>query len=421
MTAIASRQDRDNGHRIVTPIGLAALMRMASTGDLEPLKRQVQAQLAAHPDDAAALMDLSTILQLTGDRAGGLARQAAALEHQRLYRRPPSDGCTPSLRLLAFLGPGDLMANTPVELLVADSDVTLDMYYLVPGLPVSEALPEHDVAFVALGEADAHRPLLRTLAWLTREWTHPVLNAPERIGRLSRELVWTTLAGAPGVVIPMTARVDRQTLVQISSGAIRLASVLERGQFPLVVRPVSSPAGHGVARLDDVDAIAAYLQARPESQFHVSPFAHHCGADGFFRTYRVLFVADHPLAAHMTMSRSGTTGDPDTDPSPDVDTRAEEARFLDGFDADFAARHRTAFRLVTERLGLDYFGIDCGETPDGELVIFEVSTTMLVRALDRPRVCPCDEPQIRTVSKAFRGMLRASSRASPPVGGSLCV
>jgi hypothetical protein len=42
-----------------------------------------------------------------------------------------------------------------------------------------------------------------------------------------------------------------------------------------------------------------------------------------------------------------------------ADKRAEEA--LD-FDEDFAARHAAAFAGLVERLGLDYFAIDCAET-----------------------------------------------------------
>ena len=165
MTTITSGDGGDHDHRVATPIGLAALAGMGFSGvDLEPLKRELRARLQAHPDDAAALMDLSTLLQLTGDRASGLAHQAEALRHQQLYLRPPATRSHAGMLVLAFVAPGDLMANTPVEFLLEESEATLDLYYVVPGRPVSQLLPDHDVAFVAIGASDENLPILQQLA-----------------------------------------------------------------------------------------------------------------------------------------------------------------------------------------------------------------------------------------------------------------
>jgi len=42
------------------------------------------------------------------------------------------------------------------------------------------------------------------------------------------------------------------------------------------------------------------------------------------------------------------------------------------FDTDFCGQARGGVRApVAERVGLEYFAIDCGETPDGRLLLFE--------------------------------------------------
>ena len=316
------------------------------------------------------------------------------------------------MRVLAFVAPGDLMANTPVEFLLEESEATLDLYYVVPGRPVSQLLPDHDVAFVAIGASDENLPILQQLARLTRCWPVPVLNAPERIVRLSREFVWAHLTCAPGITMPMTARVERQTLAQIGAGAVRVGSVLERGDFPIIVRPVGSHAGQSLARLDDAAGIATYLQGQQESRFHVSRFIDYRGLDGLFRTYRIVFVADRPLPCHMTISESWMVNDPNAGTNADAETRAEDAHFRASFDDVFARRHGAAFRAITERLGLDYFGFDCAETPRGDLLIFEVSTTISGQSMDPLHLYPCTQPQMRKVADAFREMLRATRRAS---------
>src|SRR5258708_19069717 len=91
--------------------------------------------------------------------------------------------------------------------------------------------------------------------------------------------------------------------------------------------------------------------------------------------------------------------------------RGEEERFMAGFDAEFAARHRAALTALASRIGLDYFGIDCAETADGKLLLFEADIAMIVHLMDDPAIFPYKVGQMRQVFDAFGAMLR--ERASP--------
>ena len=133
------------------PIGLARLSKLAFDGcDLAPLVDELSARAMAVPPDPAALMDLSTLAQLTGRRDDRVRLQMGALAIQRIYRQPSAEGG--GLRLLAFMAPGDFLANTPLEFMLADTNVTLDMVYVAPGWPLPQPLPAHDVAIVAATE-----------------------------------------------------------------------------------------------------------------------------------------------------------------------------------------------------------------------------------------------------------------------------
>jgi hypothetical protein len=99
-----------------TPIGLPTLCQMAFDGlDLAPVWNRLVLRVKAQPDDAAALLDLSTIAQLQGRPQDRVALQAAALKLQQVYRRPAAIAAPRPLRLLAFMASGDFMANTPLE------------------------------------------------------------------------------------------------------------------------------------------------------------------------------------------------------------------------------------------------------------------------------------------------------------------
>jgi len=85
--------------------------------------------------------------------------------------------------------------------------------------------------------------------------------------------------------------------------------------------------------------------------------------------------------------------------------RAEEAHFMATFDDGFAARHAGALSAMVERIGLDYFMIDCAETKTGELLVFESDNSAIVHNMDPPGTFPYKPPQMQKVFGAFATML----------------
>lgn len=387
-------------------IGLATLMRMAFSGvDLAPLGNQLIERAGQDPGkvNASVLMDLSTVLQLRGDRELAMTIQRQALEQQQIYSPPTATGPA-RIRLLSIMGPGDLMANTPLEFLLENSDVALDILYVAPDLPLPTSLPEHDLVFVAIGESGENAALLQEIADALKSWPRPVLNLPGRIALLSRDSACAMLQTVPGVVMPNTVRIDRQLLQQVGRELL-LADVLADGEFPIIVRPVDSHAGKGLAKLDTPAAISDYLQNMPQDAFYISRFVDYRGADGLFRKHRIVLIAGRPFVCHMAISEHWMVHYLNAGMAESADKRAEEARFMGSFDEDFARRHAAALQAIYERTGLDYLGIDCGETPDGRLLIFEVDSNMIVHAIDPVDLFPYKQPQMRKVFAAFREML----------------
>jgi glutathione synthase/RimK-type ligase-like ATP-grasp enzyme len=401
-----------DGDTWARPIGVAALSKMMFEGqDLTPLWRELISKYVYQPGNAAALMDLATVEQLFGNLHDGIARQAEALEIQRVYRSPCADAA-PGLRLLAFAAPGDLGANTPLEFLLEGSDIALDTLYLLPGEPLPENLPEHDIAFVAIGESDDNAPLLAEIERLAAGWPCPVLNRPERVLQLSRERLFACLDGAPGLVMPMTLRLDRASLHRLAAGAVAVGDLLPDGAFPLIARPVGSHAGHGLKKLDDAAALAAYLAERREAQFYLSRFIDYRSADGQFRKFRIVFIDGVAYASHMAIAEQWMIYYLNANMKASAAKRAEEAAFMAEFDTGFARRHADALAAIADRLGLDYFGIDCAETPDGRLLVFEADIAMIVHAMDNPAIFPYKRPQMHKVFDAFCALLRRKAAAA---------
>ncbi|HEY3797853.1 MAG TPA: hypothetical protein VGL58_05825 [Caulobacteraceae bacterium] len=377
--------------------GLAAYAGAVFAGrDLQSDWERLMARATATPADAGAMLDLSTILQLVGQREQGLALQADALARQRHYRRVLGTGVGP--RLLALVAAGDLMASTPVEFLLSGWNGTLDLFFIAPGDAGRVAIPDHDVAILAVGESDAHAPLLASIAASLRAWPRPLLNANAAgVSALGRDRAPALLAGAAGLDAPPTVRVSRRELARLD-----LATTLPGRDFPIIVRPVDSHAGAGLEKLERPTDVAGYLERHDGERFYVSPFVDYSGPDGRFRKLRVALVDGRPFVAHMAVSEHWMVHYLNAGMAEDAGKRAEEAALMASFDEGFAARHAGAFRAIAEAFDLDYLAIDCAEDRQGRLLLFEADTAMIVHDMDPPDLYPYKGPAMQRLFAAFQ-------------------
>ncbi len=379
----------------------AALLRKVFEGaDVVPL---IQAELnKLHTDitDAAAYVSLSLLYQLAGQKENGLGCLDAGLHYARMFRQP-AEGAT--LRLLVICARGDLMTNTPIELLVEGLPVEVTRLYVDALGELPDSCPEHDVAIFAIGESDETRAALERLRGLSALWPMPMLNEPLAVLDLSRDRLWRKLENVPGLLVPPTARLTAGTLMGVASGHRPLEQALPGGDFPLIVRPVGSHAGHGLTRIDDAATLAASIELARLPMAYVSNFVDYASADGRWRKYRIAFLGGRPYLAHMAIGDHWMVHYLNAGMAENADKRAEEAAAMARFDEDFAIRHTEAFAALHQRLGLDYFAIDCAELPDGSLLLFEADVSMIVHALDPEDVYPYKRPQMAKLFGAFEG------------------
>ncbi len=394
-------------------LGIATLMKtLCAGGDLNTIGSEFIARVQRDPDDANALMDLATMLQLVGKPDIALSAQQQALRLNRLYRLAPVNGQV-GIRVLALVAPGDMMSNTPLEFLVQDSDIQLEMLYLSPSMPLPATIPEHDVLFVAIGECERNRLLLRGLTSAMKNWPRPVLNMPDLIAQLSRDRASALLRDIPGVVMPVSVRIERAALQQLASGNIDVVAILGDGNFPLIIRPTDSHAGRGLTKIDDPKSILAYLEGMPQEHFCIARFVDYSGHDHLFRKFRIALIQGRAFACHMAISENWMIHYINAGMLQSAEKRREEERFMKEFDDSFARRHGAALRAIDERVGLDYLVIDCAETVDGSLLIFEIDSSAVVHAMDSVDIFPYKQAPMRKVFRAFREMLAQAAARMP--------
>jgi hypothetical protein len=397
---------------IPSVIGLARLAGSRFGGsDIAPIYGRLAGMLAEDDSNVAPLMDIAILDQILGNPERALAIQAAALKARRVFALRPA-GSERGLTLVGFAMAGAINSNTPIEFLIEDSDVTLITVYVVPGEPLP-AVPEHDLAIVLAAESDAAGPVLAELERIVAAWPRPVLNRPQMVPKLGRSNLHGLLADVPGIAIPPTICAEATTVRHVAAGTVRIDEVLPGGAFPIIVRPLDSHAGRGLERVNRHAELADYLVRNPASKYFISRFVDYRSPDGMYRKYRVAVIDGVPYPSHLAISDHWMVHFLSAKMQEQAN-REEERHFMETFRCDFAGRHGAALAEMSARSGLEYFGIDCGETRDGRLLIFEADTALIVHNMDSPTEFPYKGPAMRELFAAFRAMLYRKVGTAPP-------
>ncbi len=383
--------------------GLAPFLRMSIAG--VDFSQQAAAMIEAvrqSPNDAEMHLNLSVALLCLGHQDIGLQMQGHALDLQRVYRITPRQPTR--LRLLILMVPGELSANVPADCLLEDSDVELIYYYVSPDEPLAVAIPEHDALLVGISAADGTRQLLAQLEAPLSRWPRPVINLPAQVVLSERQTASQLLQGIPGLVMSQVQRIAPATLQAVADGHQALADVTGGIEFPIILRPVGTHGGHGLERIDSAEAIHGYLARISAPVYFLARFIDYSKADGLFRKARIFLIDGVAYACHMATSENWMIHYLNARMYEDPQRRAEEARFLDDFPA-FATRHANALQAIAERTGLDYLGIDCAETREGELLVFEIDPAMVIHAMDLEEVFPNKQFHMQKVKQALHDLL----------------
>jgi hypothetical protein len=377
--------------------GTAQLAAHAYRGDTLPALLE---RIGSAPSDAggraAWLMDRSLAHSLCFRPAEAAALQAEALSLSRVFRLR---GVGSEPRLLAFVAPGDLMMNAPLDFLTRPTGVRLDLVFLLPDEPLPDLIPDHDIAIVAASESAAG--MLDALSGQLGRWPRPVLNDPARIRMLSRDWLAGALAGRPGLTVAPTVRISR--------------AALERGEmpvgYPALLRPLESHAGHDLMRVAGPADLAAFLATVGGDAFFATRFIEYRGRDGWYRKYRVAFIDRVPFLCHMAASERWMVHYLNAGMDESPAKRLAEAQAMAEFRTGFAAHHAAAFAGLCDAIGLDYFSIDCTEAPDGRLIVFEADVAAIVHSMDSPDLYPYKPAAMQRCYEAFASMLWRRSNA----------
>ncbi|CAK0740784.1 putative Tetratricopeptide repeat protein [Gammaproteobacteria bacterium] len=352
--------------------------------------------LAIDPNLGVANMNLASILEHDGRLAeaqiyrGRVPRpQPLVIDTAQEHRR--------NVLILSAAGDG----NVPIDPLIPQQFNTRIRWSVECATDgQQESLPPYNVVFNAIGNADLIGPSLTRMTDFMHRCRRPVLNRPECVLPTRRDLMPRLLAGIPNVVAPPVMRLSRKEVIRP-----KLAERLAAGGVtcPLIVRPISGQGGLGIILVETPEQLAEATFTEADV-FYFIAYRDYQSPDGYYRKYRTIFVDRRPYPYHLAISPRWLVHYFSAEMLATPWKHEEERRFLEAPATALGPVVTAAIEAISQRMDMDYAGIDYSILPDGQVLVFEANATMSV-VLPDAKDFPYKQSYIQTIYAAFEAML----------------
>jgi glutathione synthase/RimK-type ligase-like ATP-grasp enzyme len=353
-----------------------------------------EAALALDPLHHEAHQGLSYLLECTDDEAAG--RHRALGFANRVLTTAPSSGVGPRTSVLQIVSAHG--GNIPTrEILDAGHCI---VHTLVAEFAThSIEIPQHDVVFNAIGDADrCAQGLTAAVDFLSGRGTR-VINPPEKILPTTREYNARRLGALAGVIAPRITSFPR---------AVLAAGPPSGFSFPFLVRSPGFQTGEHFVRIESQADLSALL-ALPGERLMALEYLNARGPDGAARKYRAMFIGGTIYPIHLAISASWKVHYFTAGMNASAAHRAEEQRYLSDMSSVLGPVAMAALERVQAMLDLDYGGIDFAVAEDGRLMLFEANATMILTR-------PAADDQCDYRRPAFDRARTAARRLVLPIG-----
>jgi tetratricopeptide (TPR) repeat protein len=380
-------------------LGIAAL----AVPDAPRAEAIFRRALALDPSHVQAHVQLANTLDHEHRAAEALVHRRLAARHHGIVHQPSSD-IEPQARVLVVGGAG--MCNLSLQFLLERKRFHATVAYLqaegeddpVADAPLDQFGPT-DIVINAVADADNGADFLAKAQRFCDRFAAPVINPPDqRVARTTRDGVASLLEGVPGLTVPAMRRIGRGALAEFARAGGSFAR-------PLLVRPIGAHGGDDLDRIDDTAALTAYLERIPCDEFYLSEFHDYRSDDGHWRKYRLIFIDREVYPYHLTIGRDWKLHYYRVDMGEQPWMKVEEEAFLADWRSVFTAARGDAIREVGRRLDLDFAGIDCAISRDGNVLMFEANPSMLVHLTDSRVTFPYKHRYVPRIFDAFGRML----------------
>lgn len=228
--------------------------------------------------------------------------------------------------------------------------------------------------FNQIADADTHRGALERCIELCDQIDAKVINHPRQVLQTSREQVAQKLQDIPGVIVPRTVRFQPRSPDEVFSRAAEEGLV-----YPYIIRTAGDHNGQNLVKVDGPEDYPA-LHALPFDgrDFYLIQFVDYRNEDGLYHKQRIIVIDGEPFLRHALYEDTWMVHANARRFMAEQQREQDDMALFDRLSDQVLPQLRPAIDEITNRLKLEYYGIDCSLRPDGQMLIFEANANMNV-------------------------------------------
>jgi hypothetical protein len=374
-------------------------------GEMDSARRHFDIALQLDPWNPMAHEGLAVVLARQGDEEAAKKHRTTVVAKRRAIKPLEYTGKPVRVLLVESAIGGNVFAHDLLaDLAFEKKQVFLE--FLDAGIP----LPEHDLVFNAIGDAERCGNLLRAAPHVFARTRAPIVNAVEAVQNTTRRQIAARLSGLKDVVTPRVFNLPREELIEHGEQDV----VTQLGlQYPVLLRSPGFHTGEHFVRVDAAEELANAAAQLPGRSLLMIEFLDARNGDGKIRKYRVVIVDGRLYPLHVAISENWKVHYFSADMSENAAHRREDEAFLLDMPSVLGAKALDALTAVRDLLGLDYGGVDFTLDSQGRIIVFEANATMIVPEPEEDARWQYRLPHVQRIYDAVRTMLvRAASSGS---------
>lgn len=234
------------------------------------------------------------------------------------------------------------------------------------------SVPRVDAVFNEIADADSSSLTLQKLENLRKSAfpNTPFFNKPVNIMKTTRDNIYTLLQGIEKLHVPKTLRFRPG-----SSKEIHAIIKKEGFGYPVIFRQAGDHGGKSTIKVDDQDEQFSFF-ALDGREYYLTQFVDFKDENGFYQKIRLVVVnkdvyirgvltSENWMVHHRSRLANGKS-------------EKLEEQILDKFEIKIKPKIEKQVSAISERLGLDFFGMDCNIDKDMNILLFEANASMTV-------------------------------------------
>jgi glutathione synthase/RimK-type ligase-like ATP-grasp enzyme len=256
-----------------------------------------------------------------------------------------------------------------------ESDL-IDRYGMVLDLRDDQELPRQKIhaVFNEISDPDSHKKVLQKADSLYNIISKhvPFFNAPSAIMKTSRDKIYQLLNGIDKLHVPKTVKITPK-----SPSFVYKIIEKENFQFPVILRQAGDHGGISTIRIDDENE-KFYAFPLDGREYYLTKFVDYSDKN-IYSKYRLVVVDGEIFIRHVIFSDHWIIHSRSREfMEKNQKYQQEEEKILQSFDSEIKPKIQGIINEIHQKLGLDYFGIDCHIDDNMNLLIFEINANMNV-------------------------------------------